>query len=159
MRASPQLVNVLYFVLQVKHSALLNTSTCSKLNFTHICYTGWERLTKIPCSMWSSVQGKDEMLGRSVFSPLVKLNSGEAETPRLLWRSIIQKGQKAGEALVAAELILKNKVGHKSTKKKRILKHYTEKCIVLIYNSKWILWSCDLVTILIIFFIPHFPPD
>lgn len=57
------------------------------------------------------------MLGRSVCSPLVKLNSGVDETPRLLWCSIIQMGQKAGEALVAAELILKNKVGSKSKEK------------------------------------------
>ncbi|XP_037547290.1 myoferlin [Nematolebias whitei] len=55
--------------------------------------------------------GKDEMLGRSVCTPLVKLNPGMDEMPRLLWHPIIQKGQKAGEALVAAELIHKNKSG------------------------------------------------
>lgn len=55
--------------------------------------------------------GKDELLGRSVCSPLVKLNPGMDETPKLLWHPIMQKGQKAGEALVAAELILKNKSG------------------------------------------------
>uniref|UniRef100_A0A3Q3A9Z4 Myoferlin n=1 Tax=Kryptolebias marmoratus TaxID=37003 RepID=A0A3Q3A9Z4_KRYMA len=55
--------------------------------------------------------GKDEMLGRSICSPLVKLNPGMDETPRLLWHPVIQKGQKAGEALVAAELILKDKSG------------------------------------------------
>uniref|UniRef100_A0A7N8YQ95 Myoferlin n=1 Tax=Mastacembelus armatus TaxID=205130 RepID=A0A7N8YQ95_9TELE len=54
--------------------------------------------------------GKDEMLGRSVCPPLVKLNPGNDQTPKLLWCPIIQKGQKAGEALVAAELILKDKV-------------------------------------------------
>lgn len=32
------------------------------------------------------------------------------QTPKLLWRPVIQKGHKAGEALVAAELILKDKV-------------------------------------------------
>ncbi|KAM9837553.1 myoferlin-like [Aulostomus maculatus] len=53
--------------------------------------------------------GKDELLGRSVCVPLVKLNPGMAQTPKLLWKPIIQKGQKAGEALVAAELILKDK--------------------------------------------------
>ncbi|KAM6898404.1 myoferlin-like [Lycodopsis pacificus] len=52
--------------------------------------------------------GKDEMLGRSVCSPLVKLNPGMDQTPKLLWYPIIQKGQKAGEALLAAELILKD---------------------------------------------------
>ncbi|XP_023128999.2 myoferlin isoform X1 [Amphiprion ocellaris] len=53
--------------------------------------------------------GKDEMLGRSICTPLVKLNPSMDETPKLLWHPIIQKGQKAGEALVAAELILKDK--------------------------------------------------
>ncbi|XP_031595497.1 myoferlin-like isoform X2 [Oreochromis aureus] len=55
--------------------------------------------------------GKDEMLGRSICTPLVKLNSGMDQTPKLLWHPIIQKGKLAGEALVAAELILKNKSG------------------------------------------------
>lgn len=50
------------------------------------------------------------MLGRSVCAPLVKLNPGIDQTPKLLWHPIIQKGRKAGEALVAAELILKDKV-------------------------------------------------
>ncbi|XP_068440047.1 myoferlin-like isoform X2 [Clinocottus analis] len=53
--------------------------------------------------------GKDELLGRSVCAPLVKLNPGMDQTPKLLWYPIIQKGQKAGEALLAAELILKDK--------------------------------------------------
>ncbi|XP_078135621.1 myoferlin-like isoform X2 [Sander vitreus] len=52
--------------------------------------------------------GKDELLGRSVCAPLVKLNPGMDQTPKLLWQPIIHKGQKAGEALVAAELILKS---------------------------------------------------
>ncbi|KAM9716080.1 myoferlin-like isoform 2-T2 [Menidia menidia] len=55
--------------------------------------------------------GKDEMLGRSVCIPVVKLNPGMNQTPRLLWHPIIQRGQKAGEALVAAELILQDKSG------------------------------------------------
>lgn len=62
------------------------------------------------CDMFSSAQGKDELLGRSVCAPLVKLNPGMDQTPKLLWHPIIQKGRKAGEALVAAELILKDKV-------------------------------------------------
>lgn len=41
---------------------------------------------------------------------MVKLNPGMDQTPKLLWHPIIQKGHKAGEALVAAELILKDKV-------------------------------------------------
>ncbi|XP_047464490.1 myoferlin isoform X3 [Mugil cephalus] len=55
--------------------------------------------------------GKDEMLGRSVCTPMIKLNPGMDETPKLLWHPIFQKGQKAGEALVAAELILNDKAG------------------------------------------------
>ncbi|KAI9518573.1 hypothetical protein NQZ68_035943 [Dissostichus eleginoides] len=55
--------------------------------------------------------GKDELLGRSVCTPMVKLNASMDQTPRLLWYPIIQKGQKAGEALLAAELILKDKSG------------------------------------------------
>ncbi|XP_071782869.2 myoferlin-like isoform X2 [Centroberyx gerrardi] len=55
--------------------------------------------------------GKDELLGRSVCTPLVKLNPGMDETPKLLWHPIIQRGQRAGDALVAAELILKDKSG------------------------------------------------
>ncbi|KAM4715581.1 myoferlin-like [Anableps anableps] len=55
--------------------------------------------------------GKDEQLGRSVCVPLVKLNSSMDQMPRLLWHPVIQKGQKSGEALVAAELILKDKSG------------------------------------------------
>ncbi|KAM8729757.1 myoferlin-like [Acanthopagrus schlegelii] len=55
--------------------------------------------------------GKDEMLGRSVCAPIVKLNPGMDQIPKLLWHPIIQKGHKAGEALVAAELILKDKTG------------------------------------------------
>uniref|UniRef100_A0A668AE82 Myoferlin n=1 Tax=Myripristis murdjan TaxID=586833 RepID=A0A668AE82_9TELE len=53
--------------------------------------------------------GKDELLGRTVCVPLVKLNPGMDQIPKLLWHPITQKGQRAGEALVAAELILKDK--------------------------------------------------
>lgn len=60
--------------------------------------------------MSSSAQGKDEQLGRSICTPLVKLNPSMDQIPKLLWHPIIQKGQMAGEALVAAELILKDKV-------------------------------------------------
>lgn len=50
------------------------------------------------------------MLGRTICVPMVKLSSSMDQTPKLLWHSIIQRGQKAGEALLAAELILKDKV-------------------------------------------------
>ncbi|XP_053197896.1 myoferlin-like [Scomber japonicus] len=55
--------------------------------------------------------GNDELLGRSVCTPLVKLNPGIDHTPKLLWHPIFQKGRQAGEALVTAELILKDKSG------------------------------------------------
>lgn len=70
-----------------------------------------QTLTVISC-----VQGKDELLGRSVCTPMVKMNPGMDQTPKLLWHPIIQEGHKAGEALVAAELILKDKVRPQSNK-------------------------------------------
>ncbi|KAJ0060089.1 hypothetical protein NL108_003925 [Boleophthalmus pectinirostris] len=54
--------------------------------------------------------GKDELLGRSVCRPVVKLNPGMDQTPKLQWHPIIQKGHQAGEALMAAEIILREKV-------------------------------------------------
>ncbi|CAB1338056.1 unnamed protein product [Coregonus sp. 'balchen'] len=53
--------------------------------------------------------GKHELLGRSVCVPLVKLNPGMDQTPKLMWSPITHKGEQAGEVLVAAELILKDK--------------------------------------------------
>ncbi|XP_011602470.1 myoferlin-like isoform X3 [Takifugu rubripes] len=53
--------------------------------------------------------GKDELLGRSTCKPMVKLNSSMDQIPKLMWHPVIQNGQKAGETLVAAELILKDK--------------------------------------------------
>lgn len=62
------------------------------------------------CYVFSfSAQGKDELLGRSICKPIVKLNSNMDQMPKLLWHPIIQNGRKAGETLVAAELILKDK--------------------------------------------------
>ncbi|XP_015201883.2 myoferlin isoform X1 [Lepisosteus oculatus] len=52
--------------------------------------------------------GKDEALGRSMCPPMVKLNPGTDVAPKLLWYPIMYKGKRAGEVLVAAELILKN---------------------------------------------------
>lgn len=40
---------------------------------------------------------------------MVKLNSNMDQMPKLTWHPVIQNGQNAGETLVAAELILKNK--------------------------------------------------
>uniref|UniRef100_H3C6P9 Myoferlin n=1 Tax=Tetraodon nigroviridis TaxID=99883 RepID=H3C6P9_TETNG len=55
--------------------------------------------------------GRDELLGRSICKPMVKLNSNMDQMPKLTWHPVIQNGQNAGETLVAAELILKNKAG------------------------------------------------
>uniref|UniRef100_A0A8B9KHL4 Myoferlin n=1 Tax=Astyanax mexicanus TaxID=7994 RepID=A0A8B9KHL4_ASTMX len=55
--------------------------------------------------------GKDELLGRSTCPPLVKLDPGMDTPPKLLWHPVIHKGTPAGEVLVSAELILRNKTG------------------------------------------------
>ncbi|KAM6923228.1 myoferlin [Lycodopsis pacificus] len=54
--------------------------------------------------------GKDEPLGRCTCPPIVKLNPTVAVSPKLLWFSVTKKGCGAGEILLAAELLLKNKV-------------------------------------------------
>ncbi|CAN9499770.1 unnamed protein product [Ophioblennius macclurei] len=53
--------------------------------------------------------GKDEPMGRCTCLPLVKLNPGVDVTPKLLWFPVTKKGRSAGEALLAAELLLKDK--------------------------------------------------
>ncbi|XP_051002362.1 myoferlin [Acomys russatus] len=55
--------------------------------------------------------GKDEFLGRSVCSPLVKLNSEIDVTPKLLWHPVMNGDKACGDVLVTAELILRNKDG------------------------------------------------
>ncbi|XP_014378104.1 myoferlin isoform X2 [Alligator sinensis] len=55
--------------------------------------------------------GKDEFLGRSVCSPVVKLNPEVDITPKLLWYPVINNGKAAGDILFAAELILRAKDG------------------------------------------------
>ncbi|KAI3363230.1 hypothetical protein L3Q82_011863, partial [Scortum barcoo] len=53
--------------------------------------------------------GKDEPMGRCTCRPVVKLNPAVAISPKLLWFPVIKKGRSAGEVLLAAELILKDK--------------------------------------------------
>uniref|UniRef100_A0A8C3IH86 Myoferlin n=1 Tax=Chrysemys picta bellii TaxID=8478 RepID=A0A8C3IH86_CHRPI len=53
--------------------------------------------------------GKDEFLGRSVCSPMVKLNPGVDITPKLLWYPVMNGGKACGSILLAAELILRDK--------------------------------------------------
>ncbi|CAJ0917290.1 unnamed protein product [Ranitomeya imitator] len=53
--------------------------------------------------------GKDEFLGRSLCSPLVKLNPGIDLAPKLLWYPVMNAEKNCGDILVAAELILRDK--------------------------------------------------
>lgn len=53
--------------------------------------------------------GKDEPMGRCACPPVVKLKPSVAVTPKLLWFPVTKKGRSAGEVLLAAELILKDK--------------------------------------------------
>ncbi|XP_047408750.1 myoferlin isoform X2 [Sciurus carolinensis] len=55
--------------------------------------------------------GKDEFLGRSICSPLVKLNSEMDVTPKLLWHPVMNGEKACGDVLVTAELILRDKDG------------------------------------------------
>lgn len=55
--------------------------------------------------------GKDEFLGRSICSPLVKLNSEMDITPKLLWHPVMNGDKPCGDVLVTAELILRDKDG------------------------------------------------
>ncbi|KAM9051473.1 myoferlin isoform 2-T2 [Megaptera novaeangliae] len=55
--------------------------------------------------------GKDEFLGRSMCSPLVKLNSEMDITPKLLWYPVTNGDKTCGDVLVTAELILRHKDG------------------------------------------------
>ncbi|KAM6997545.1 myoferlin [Tautogolabrus adspersus] len=54
--------------------------------------------------------GKDEPMGRCTCPPIVKLNPSVAVSSKLLWFPVTKKGRSAGEVLLAAELILKEKV-------------------------------------------------
>lgn len=49
-------------------------------------------------------------MGRCTCPPIVKLNASVALNPKLLWFPVTKKGRSAGEVLVAAELLLKDKV-------------------------------------------------
>jgi len=49
-------------------------------------------------------------MGRCTCLPVVKLNPSVAVSPKLLWFPVTKKGRSAGEVLLAAELLLKDKV-------------------------------------------------
>ncbi|KAH0623618.1 hypothetical protein JD844_006561 [Phrynosoma platyrhinos] len=53
--------------------------------------------------------GKDEFLGRTSCSPMVKLNPDVDISPKLLWYPVINGGKACGDVLLAAELILSEK--------------------------------------------------
>ncbi|KAI5606264.1 myoferlin [Silurus asotus] len=53
--------------------------------------------------------GKDEAMGRCTCPPVVKLNPSTPVSPKLLWFPVTLKGRSAGQMLVAAELLLKDK--------------------------------------------------
>lgn len=55
-------------------------------------------------------QGKDEFLGRTSCSPMVKLNPDIDINPKLLWYPVKNGGKACGDVLLAAELILSEKV-------------------------------------------------
>ncbi|XP_036294466.1 myoferlin isoform X5 [Pipistrellus kuhlii] len=59
----------------------------------------------------SDKMGKDEFLGRSMCSPLVKLNSEMDIAPKLLWYPVMNGDKACGDVLVTAELILRQKGG------------------------------------------------
>ena len=52
-------------------------------------------------------------MGRCTCPPIVNLNGSEAVTPKLLWFPVTKKGRSAGDLLLAAELLLKDKVNSK----------------------------------------------
>uniref|UniRef100_A0A3Q1GUG5 Myoferlin like n=1 Tax=Acanthochromis polyacanthus TaxID=80966 RepID=A0A3Q1GUG5_9TELE len=53
--------------------------------------------------------GKDEPMGRCTCPPVVKLNPSVDVSTKLWWFPVTRKGRSAGEALLAAELLLKDK--------------------------------------------------
>nr|XP_008113541.1 PREDICTED: myoferlin isoform X1 [Anolis carolinensis] len=53
--------------------------------------------------------GKDEFLGKTSCSPMVKLNPDIDINPKLLWYPVINGGKTCGDVLLAAELILSEK--------------------------------------------------
>uniref|UniRef100_A0A8C3Q7B7 Uncharacterized protein n=1 Tax=Geospiza parvula TaxID=87175 RepID=A0A8C3Q7B7_GEOPR len=66
---------------------------------------------KVVIELFDSDQvGKDEFLGRSVCSPMVKLTPEDDITPKLLWYPVTNNGKACGDILFAAELILRDKV-------------------------------------------------
>lgn len=67
-------------------------------------------LTSLCMLLYFYYKGKDEPMGRCRCPPLVKLNPSVAVSPKLLWFPVTKKGRSAGEVLLAAELLLKDKV-------------------------------------------------
>ncbi|XP_069467461.1 myoferlin [Ambystoma mexicanum] len=53
--------------------------------------------------------GKDEFMGRSICTPMVKLDAGMDISPKLLWYPVMYDNKPCGEVLVAAELLIRQK--------------------------------------------------
>ncbi|XP_053367599.1 myoferlin-like [Clarias gariepinus] len=73
------------------------------------CPRGWKWMDLYAEIFDCDQVGKDELLGRSSCLPLVKLNPAMDISPKLLWYPVINKEVPAGQILVSAELILRNK--------------------------------------------------
>lgn len=73
-------------------------------------------LTSLCMLLYFNYKGKDEPIGRCRCPPLVKLNPSVDVSPKLLWFPVTKKGHSAGEVLLAAELLLKDKVKMKLKK-------------------------------------------
>ncbi|KAK7919796.1 hypothetical protein WMY93_011080 [Mugilogobius chulae] len=99
------------FVINITHFILVRS--VAHVSFLHLSKTT-EKLQATLNPTWDQTlmfnKGKDEPLGRSRFRPLVKLNPGMDQIPKLLWYPIFQSGHQAGEALMAAELILRENI-------------------------------------------------
>ncbi|XP_058507903.1 myoferlin [Solea solea] len=96
--------------------ATLNPTWDQTLIFEDIeIYEDPQRIARNPpdvvLELYDSDQvGNDEAMGRCTCPALVKLNPSVAVTTRLLWFPVIKKGHTVGEVLLAAELLLKDKV-------------------------------------------------
>uniref|UniRef100_A0A673AA28 Myoferlin n=1 Tax=Sphaeramia orbicularis TaxID=375764 RepID=A0A673AA28_9TELE len=90
-----------------KLQATLNPTWDQTLIFNDVqIYGDPQSIASRPPDVVMEFYDHDQVVGCDRFFRFSRME----QTPRLLWHPIIQKGQRAGEALVAAELILKDKV-------------------------------------------------
>lgn len=83
-----------------------------QISGTSILKCSGEFILDLPgrCLFLFLLKGKDEPMGRCTFPPVVKLNPSLGGAPKLLWFPVSKKGRSAGEVLLAAELLLNDKV-------------------------------------------------